>query len=1042
MTAACPADRELERLLADQLSDGEEATLEAHVAGCAACQVRMDQLTRGPLTLATLQNGNFPDYQDTLRPTVILQQMAGLLPEQVRLLEQEYAMVGGNGTGHPTPTKDPRNDMPAPDTGPRFTILGPHAEGGLGRVHLARDEQLRRTVALKEIRPERASDPRIRQRFLNEAEITGQLEHPGIVPVYALERDSSRGPVYAMRFIQGRTLGDAIEAHHKRPTALGLRELLQRFIRVCQTVAYAHSKGVIHRDLKPDNVMLGDYGETLIVDWGLAKRLGDRDDSFDAVAEPPTAASDVPPVGLAQTVLAPTDRVAGSGQLTAAGTVMGTPAYMAPEQACGEQLSPAADVYALGAVLFTVLTGKAPYRGSNTIEVLRKVAAGELRDVAVAPRALNAIYIKAMARDPRLRYLTAAELARDVECWLADEPVGAYREPWLDRTGRWARRHRTLVTSLGVAVVLLLAAGVGTAWWRSRVALEHRFEQAQKEEERQLELARQAEERRLEEARTAEQVGALLDRCASAVVADDAAAARIAVADAEARARYPGADHLQERLESCRVAADLLAELDRIDDLRWEIGEGKLLGPGQLLKEWPGAFARLGIVIGRTPPVEAAAAIAGSPARERLLAALDQWLVYAPERDRAALAALLAAADADRFRDAVRAAVRKSDTEAIRALAAKSEALTQPARFAAALGSIAAVPVLRRQSILETAASARPRAFAVLMTAGILFPINNKPTAIDRAAWFRAAVAARPGNAVARNNLGTALREAGDSSGAITEYRAAIALNPKYATAHLNLGNALRDRGDVVGGVAEYRTAIVLNSKLAIAYRNLGSALLDKGDLEEAVTVLREALRLDASDTTAKRALAEVERMRALLGKLSDLAAGRSEPASAVEATELSKLCRPPYNHLFAASARFYAKACAADPKYATDNATFGIRYNAARSAALAGSGRGEDAPDTPADQAHMRQLALGWMQTNLMQLVRRVDTGAAGDRRAVTDWLTRWLTEKDFNGLRPGAARDNWSAAEAAEWDEFWANVQALLDKTNETISSTLPGK
>jgi serine/threonine protein kinase len=157
----------------------------------------------------------------------------------------------------------------------RFTVLRLHARGGQGQVSVARDEQLRRQVALKEVHPERGDDPGLRQRFLAEAEITGQLEHPGVVPVYALEQGSDGRPYYAMRLIQGHTLAEAVAQYHARPTPLASRDLLQRFVAVCQTVAYAHSKGIIHRDLKPHNVMLGDYGETLVVDWGLAKRLGE-----------------------------------------------------------------------------------------------------------------------------------------------------------------------------------------------------------------------------------------------------------------------------------------------------------------------------------------------------------------------------------------------------------------------------------------------------------------------------------------------------------------------------------------------------------------------------------------------------------------------------------------------------------------------------------------------------------------------------------------------------------------------------------------------
>src|SRR5262249_23972253 len=154
----------------------------------------------------------------------------------------------------------------------RFTIERVHAQGGLGQVSVARDEKLRRQVALKEIRVDRR-DAAARRRFLVEASITGRLEHPGIVPIYTLEENADGEPYYVMRFIEGRTLGGAIQSYHQEPTPLSFRELLQRFVSMCQTIAYAHSRGVIHRDLKPANVMLGDYGETLVVDWGLAKEL-------------------------------------------------------------------------------------------------------------------------------------------------------------------------------------------------------------------------------------------------------------------------------------------------------------------------------------------------------------------------------------------------------------------------------------------------------------------------------------------------------------------------------------------------------------------------------------------------------------------------------------------------------------------------------------------------------------------------------------------------------------------------------------------------
>jgi serine/threonine-protein kinase len=379
--------------------------------------------------------------------------------------------------------------------GGRFRILRPHAQGGLGVVSVALDEELHREVALKEMQERYASDEQPRLRFLLEAEITGGLEHPGIVPVYGLGHHPDGRPFYAMRFVRGESLKEAVARFHGDPghvsarspsntrgtnatplaesgepgrvsagspstsrpspssrsnargadaTPLPLRRLLSRFLDVCNAIAYAHSRGVLHRDIKPGNILLGPYGETLVVDWGLAKIVGrDEPGTGDASAEPmlrPPSAS-------------------GTGE-TVPGTAMGTPAYMSPEQAEGklDLLGPSSDVYSLGATLYVVLTGRAPFDGINAAEVLPKVQRGEFtrpRVVNVSiPKPLEAICVKAMALKPADRYATPHALAEDIEHWLADEPVSAYREPWPDRVQRWARKHRTLVTS-GAAVLLL-----------------------------------------------------------------------------------------------------------------------------------------------------------------------------------------------------------------------------------------------------------------------------------------------------------------------------------------------------------------------------------------------------------------------------------------------------------------------------------------------------------------------------------------------------------------------------------------------------------
>jgi serine/threonine-protein kinase len=385
----------------------------------------------------------------------------------------------------PLDTAPPEPDRAGRQCGP-YALVRQHAAGGIGRVWLARDERLRREVALKELLPEQGPSAAARQRFLLEARITGQLEHPGVVPVYEL--GDGPAPYYTMRFVHGRTLDQAAQAYHAkrakgRARPLDLHKLLRAFVSVCQTVAYAHARGVVHRDLKGANVLLGDYGEAIVLDWGMAKVRG---------AE---AATDLPPVA---------DDGPGG---TVAGQVLGTPAYMPPEQAAGRQdlVDHRSDVYALGAMLYEILTGRPPFTGDQPQEVLRRVREAAppppRRVCPGVPAALEAICLKALARAPADRYAAAKDLAGDVEHWLADEPTQAYREPWAARLGRWTRRHRTPVAALGALLLAAVAALtvtttlVGRAQARTQQAYEtaealrQRAEAAAAEAQRQKEAA-------------------------------------------------------------------------------------------------------------------------------------------------------------------------------------------------------------------------------------------------------------------------------------------------------------------------------------------------------------------------------------------------------------------------------------------------------------------------------------------------------------------------------------------------------------------------
>jgi eukaryotic-like serine/threonine-protein kinase len=366
----------------------------------------------------------------------------------------------------------------------RFALQRFHARGGLGEVYVAVDAELGREVALKRMQGRIVHDAGAKRRFLNEAEITANLEHPGIVPIYGLVQDEQGQTCYAMRFIAGESLADAIKKWHGTApdyAALSFRQLLQRFISVCQTMAYAHSKEIIHRDLKPANVMLGPYGETLVVDWGLAKRGGsDQQSTISEEAEPLPATVDYQPSDTEDQVV------------TQAGQVLGTAGYMSPEQAAGrvDVIGQASDIYSLGATLYELLTGQRPVRKQDIRVMLQQTQAGDYpapRHVQPAvPQALEAICLKALALKPEQRYASATALAADLEHWLADEPVRAHAEPWTTKARRWMRRHRTLVTSGVVAllgVVGLLGVSLFFVDQQRRQSNESRQQLAQEKED-------------------------------------------------------------------------------------------------------------------------------------------------------------------------------------------------------------------------------------------------------------------------------------------------------------------------------------------------------------------------------------------------------------------------------------------------------------------------------------------------------------------------------------------------------------------------------
>ncbi|MDQ3365045.1 MAG: protein kinase [Myxococcota bacterium] len=370
----------------------------------------------------------------------------------------------------PAPARELELDSDDPE---RYEQVAEHGRGGLGRVVRAIDKRLGRTVAVKELlRRGSASTPAHEARFLREALITARLEHPGIVPVHEAGRWPNGDPYYVMKLVEGRTLKELISERRTLRERVGL---VPHVIAIADAVGYAHSEGVIHRDLKPSNVIVGAFGETIVVDWGLAR---DRK-------------RDVPE---------PTDELilgSGSGVSTVTGKVVGTPAYMSPEQARGELVDERADVYAIGAVLYELLAGVPPHHDATPQATLDRVIAGPPRPIAAAvahvPSELATIVSKAMARCPEDRYPNATSLAEDLRRFQTGKLVSAHSYTAWSLLRKKLAQHRGVVAVAVASAVALGAIGVESF---RRVVVERNI--AQSERSRAVDAQAQAEKRQRE----------------------------------------------------------------------------------------------------------------------------------------------------------------------------------------------------------------------------------------------------------------------------------------------------------------------------------------------------------------------------------------------------------------------------------------------------------------------------------------------------------------------------------------------------------------
>ncbi len=810
------------------------------------------------------------------RPTLLLKEAAGESDLVVKL----------NSDALPTPS----------EVGDRYQLSGEIARGGMGVVLRGRDVDLGRDLAVKVLLGKYANKPEVNRRFVEEAQIGGQLQHPGVVPVYDIGRFGDR-PFFTMKLVKGQTLAALLSARADpaadRPRFLGMA------LQVSQTLAYAHAKGVIHRDLKPANVMVGAFGEVQVMDWGLAKVLAEG-----GVADEEQASRlhNVPEDVTTIRTTRSSGSVGSYGTHTEAGSLLGTPAYMPPEQANGDvaNLDRRADVFGLGAILCEVLTGKPPYVGRSSEEVRRKAANGDLADAHArldgcgADAELIALTRACLAAEPIDRPRDAGAVADALTAYL-DGVQERLHEAELAGAAAKAKaveeiKRRRLTVALAATVLLALTAGGGGWLWLKA-----------DRDARQAQMTRDVNEA-LNRATT------LREQAKAATVGSAALFAQAREQTQRAMALVPSGSadvalqvqvrQLQSELDEEEKDRTLLVALDAARLAQAETLSENRFASERAVPLFREALRDYGLAAGSVEPGAAAERIRQRPAavREAIAATLDEWIILATDPqlklDEPHLDWLKSVAEATQPADGwtreFRAARAEKDAakrqaSAWRPLAGRddgrprrtylpAQALTRLARGLHGVhAEAAAVRLLRRARdlypadfwvnhelgmalqevtpperaeavrFLTAAVALRPESAGVHLGLGIALQSDGRPD--EGIACFRKAIELDPKYANAHNNLGAALKGLPDE--AITCFRKALELDPKHAMAHCNLGNVLKDKGQLDEAIACYRKALELDPKLASAHSNLGNALKDKGQLDEAIACCRKAIELD-----------------------------------------------------------------------------------------------------------------------------------------------------------------------------------------------------
>jgi serine/threonine protein kinase/Tfp pilus assembly protein PilF len=733
----------------------------------------------------------------------------------------------------------------------------------MGAVWRAHDPDLNRELAIKILMVQGRVD--LKRRFLEEAQVTGQLQHPGIPPIHEIGRLEDGRRFFAMKLIEGRTL-DALLKERKSPVE-ELPRFLSIFGQVCQTLGFAHSRGVIHRNLKPCNVMVGAFGEVQVMDWGLAKPLGREDRALrpegrqapERHAEPSAIHAPQFPV-----------------EQTQAGSVLGTPAFMAPEQARGEigQLDERCDVFGLGAILCVILTGSPPFRGSDAQSYVKQASQGNVADAysrlesCTADKELIELARRCLDAQRERRPRQAGEVAAGVEAYQAGVQE-RLRRAELERAraeikSAEERKRQRLAIGLAVTVIALLLLG-GLAVWRSeRQKTERRAEQARQEAEKREATARQEE-------RTGLQIKIALDQAAALQKRAMWAQGREVLQQAM---RLLDEDDSAALRQGITAAMDQLKLVERLDTIRQEkaIGVGRSLNHRAAPGKYQKALKEAGFDVHTSNRDEVARRIRQSSIKDEIIAALEDWEAFQQNGELIAKLWLLTAdVTGEKWRTQLADPNVRNNRAALEKMLSTTVQERMSATSLATVGEMLHFQRGKGIAILIQAQRRLPSDFWLNFTLGNLS--RDVPEEKEKVlGHYMAALAVRRDNAAVYMNLGTFLtREKRDLGGALFAYRRAVDIDPKQALAQFNLGVTQLETGNLDGAIMSFQKALELDETDVMFHVGLAGALLERFELDGALHHCKRAVELDETREQAWNNLGAVLLLR-------------DEPAAAVEA--------------------------------------------------------------------------------------------------------------------------------------------------------------